>query len=57
MLLSIPKDLKMGLLAEGYGGFPHWPPYFPKVYNTPWQITLPARYHYLRCPMGSGMVC
>ena len=34
MLLSIPKDLKMGLRAEGYGGFPHWPPYFPKVYNS-----------------------
>ena len=33
MLLSIPKDLKMGLLAEGYGGYPQWPPYFPRVYN------------------------
>jgi len=33
MLFSIPKDLKIGLLAEGYGGYPHWPPYFPRVYN------------------------
>lgn len=33
MLLSIPKELKRGLEAEGFGGFPHWPPYFPKAYN------------------------
>lgn len=33
MLLSIPQDLKQGLQAEGYGGFPNWPPYLPSVYN------------------------
>lgn len=33
MLLSLPKDLKKGLRAEGYGGFPHYPPYFPKAFN------------------------
>jgi len=33
MLLSIPKDLKLGLLADAYGGYPQWPPYFPRVYN------------------------
>jgi len=33
MLLSIPYDLRMGLRAEGIGGFPHWPPYYPKAIN------------------------
>jgi hypothetical protein len=33
MLLSLPADLKRGLQAEGYGGFPHYPPYFPKAFN------------------------
>ncbi|MGB2402618.1 MAG: hypothetical protein ACPIA7_04335 [Akkermansiaceae bacterium] len=33
MLLSIPKDVKLGLRAEGIGGFPHWPPYYPKAIN------------------------
>jgi len=33
MLLAIPKDVKMGLRAEGYGGAAHWPTYFPKAYN------------------------
>ena len=33
MLLSIPQDIKRGLRADGYGGFPHWPPYLPSVYN------------------------
>jgi hypothetical protein len=33
MLLSIPQDIKLGLRAEGIGGFPHWPPYYPKAIN------------------------
>ncbi len=33
MLLSLPQSLQRGLQAEGFGGFPHWPPYFPKAYN------------------------
>lgn len=33
MLLSVPQDIKRGLLAEGYGGFPNWPPYWPSIYN------------------------
>ena len=33
MLLSIPQDIKRGLYAEGYGGFPNWPPYWPSIYN------------------------
>ena len=33
MLLSLPKDLKNGLRAEGFGGFPHYPPYFPSAFN------------------------
>ena len=33
MLLSLPADLKRGLQAEGYGGFPHYPPYYPKAFN------------------------
>ena len=33
MMLSLPKSLKQGFQAEGYGGFPHYPPYFPKAFN------------------------
>ncbi|MFK7911642.1 MAG: ArnT family glycosyltransferase [Akkermansiaceae bacterium] len=33
MLLSIPQKIQMGIRAEGRGGFPHWPPYIPSVYN------------------------
>ncbi len=33
MLLAIPQDIKLGLRAEGIGGFPHWPPYYPKAIN------------------------
>lgn len=33
MLLSIPQDIKRGLYAEGFGGFPNWPPYWPSIYN------------------------
>ncbi len=33
MLLSIPHDVRLGLRAEGIGGFPHWPPYYPKAIN------------------------
>lgn len=33
MIISVPKELKMGLLAEGIGGYPQWPPYYPKAYN------------------------
>lgn len=33
MLLSIPQDVKLGLRADGIGGFPHWPPYYPKAIN------------------------
>jgi len=33
MLISMPQNIKRGLFAEGIGGAPHWPPYFPKVYN------------------------
>jgi len=33
MLLSIPQDVRLGLRAEGIGGFPHWPPYYPKAIN------------------------
>ena len=33
MLLSIPQNVRLGLRAEGIGGFPHWPPYYPKAIN------------------------
>ncbi len=33
MALSLPKSLKSGLFEDSYGGFPHWPPYFPQAYN------------------------
>jgi hypothetical protein len=33
MLLSLPQDIKQGIKAEGYGGFPHYPPYFPRAFN------------------------
>ena len=33
MLLSLPKSIKTGIRAEGYGGFPHYPPYFPRAFN------------------------
>ena len=33
MLLSIPQEVQLGIRAEGVGGFPHWPPYYPKAIN------------------------
>ena len=33
MLLSLPQNIKRGMQAEGYGGFPHYPPYYPKAFN------------------------
>jgi len=33
MMLNLPKSLKQGFQAEGYGGFPHYPPYFPRAFN------------------------
>lgn len=33
MLLSLPQDVLRGIRAEGYGGFPHYPPYFPRAFN------------------------
>ncbi len=33
MMLAIPHDLKLGLRAQELGGFPQWPPYYPKAIN------------------------
>jgi len=33
MILSLPKNIKQGLRAEAYGGFPNYPPYFPRAFN------------------------
>jgi len=33
MLLSLPQNIKRGMQAEGYGGFPHYPPYLPQAFN------------------------
>ena len=33
MLLSLPKSIKQGFRAEGFGGFPHYPPYYPRAFN------------------------
>ena len=58
MLLSIPKSLKSGLQAEGYGGFPHWPPYFPKAFNRTLADNTSTKDIIISdTPMGSGMVC
>lgn len=33
MMLALPQDITKGLRAEGYGGFPHYPPYIPSAFN------------------------
>ncbi len=33
MLLTTPQNIIRGMQQDGIGGFPHWPPYFPKVFN------------------------
>ncbi|NNJ86655.1 MAG: hypothetical protein HKP20_05740 [Akkermansiaceae bacterium] len=33
MLLTTPQNIIRGMQQDGIGGFPHWPPYFPKAYN------------------------
>ncbi len=33
MMLAIPHDLRLGIRAQGHGGFPQWPPYYPKAIN------------------------
>ncbi|MBT8036312.1 MAG: glycosyltransferase family 39 protein [Verrucomicrobiae bacterium] len=33
MTLPLFKNIKRGIDAENIGGFPNWPPYFPKAFN------------------------
>ncbi len=33
MLLTTPQNIIRGMQHDGIGGFPHWPPYFPKSFN------------------------
>jgi hypothetical protein len=33
MLLPLFKNVKQGISADNIGGFPNWPPYYPKAFN------------------------
>ncbi len=33
MLLPMFRNIKQGISADNIGGFPNWPPYFPKAFN------------------------